>query len=101
MEPEIKASDFALFAIFLNLNFGHVSDPQTVLVSVKKTIGKSDLKPVPILILPRWENPESSSWTNVHTSNIVIVAFLENATIGYSLESLCVCVCVSVCVFAR
>ena len=26
-----------------------------------------------------------------------IVAFLENATIGYSLESLCVCVCV--CVF--
>ena len=32
-------------------------------------------------------------------SNIIIVAFLENATIGYSLESLCacVCVCVSVC----
>ena len=29
---------------------------------------------------------------------IIIVAFLENATIGYSLESLCVCVCVSVCV---
>ena len=29
----------------------------------------------------------------------VIVAFLENATIGYSLESLCVCVCVRVCVF--
>ena len=27
----------------------------------------------------------------------IIVAFLENATIGYSLESLCVCVCV--CVF--
>ena len=27
----------------------------------------------------------------------IIVAFLENATIGYSLESLCVCV--SVCVF--
>ena len=25
---------------------------------------------------------------------IIIVAFLENATIGYSLESLCVCVCV-------
>ena len=34
---------------------------------------------------------------------IVIVAFLENATIGYSLESVCVCVCpcVYVCVFAR
>ena len=29
--------------------------------------------------------------------SLVIVAFLENATIGYSLESLCVCVCV--CVF--
>ena len=34
-------------------------------------------------------------------SVLVIVAFLENATIGYSLESLCVCVfvCVCVCVF--
>ena len=32
---------------------------------------------------------------------LIIVAFLENATIGYSLESLCVCVCVCVCVFAR
>ena len=30
--------------------------------------------------------------------NIFIVAFLENATIGYSLEYLCVCVCVCVCV---
>ena len=30
---------------------------------------------------------------------IIIVAFLENATIGYSLESLCVCVCLCVCVF--
>ena len=29
--------------------------------------------------------------------SIIIVAFLENATIGYSLESLCVCVCVCVC----
>ena len=29
---------------------------------------------------------------------IIIVAFLENATIGYSLESLCVFVCLSVCV---
>ena len=27
----------------------------------------------------------------------IIVAFLENATIGYSLESVCVCVCVCVC----
>ena len=27
---------------------------------------------------------------------IIIVAFLENATIGYSLESVCVCVCVCV-----
>ena len=34
----------------------------------------------------------------VHTF-IFIVAFLENATIGYSLESLCVCVCLCVCVF--
>ena len=30
--------------------------------------------------------------------SLIIVAFLENATIGYSLESLCVCVCVRVCV---
>ena len=30
--------------------------------------------------------------------NVIIVAFLENATIGYSLESLCVCVCFHVCV---
>ena len=30
--------------------------------------------------------------------DVVIVAFLENATIGYSLESRCVCVCVCVCV---
>ena len=29
---------------------------------------------------------------------VIIVAFLENATIGYSLESLCVCVCVCPCV---
>ena len=28
---------------------------------------------------------------------MIIVAFLENATIGYSLESLCVCVCVRPC----
>ena len=28
---------------------------------------------------------------------VFIVAFLENATIEYSLESLCVCVCVFVC----
>ena len=31
-------------------------------------------------------------------ASIIIVAFLENATIWYSLESVCVCVCVSVCV---
>ena len=30
-------------------------------------------------------------------TGLIIVAFLENATIGYSLESLCLCVCV--CVF--
>ena len=30
---------------------------------------------------------------------LIIVAFLENATIGYSLESLCVCVRVCVCVY--
>ena len=31
--------------------------------------------------------------------DVIIVVFLENATIGYSLESLCVCVCVCLCVF--
>ena len=31
----------------------------------------------------------------------IIVAFLENATIGYSLESVCVCVCMCVCVCVR
>ena len=31
-------------------------------------------------------------------SGLIIVAFLENATIGYSLESVCVCVCVCPCV---
>ena len=31
------------------------------------------------------------------SKNFIIVAYLENASIGYSLESLCVCVCV--CVF--
>ena len=30
--------------------------------------------------------------------SLIIVAFLENATIGYSLESVCVCVCMCVCV---
>ena len=46
------------------------------------------------------------NWTNglwkCVLNVIFIVAFLENATIGYSLESLsvCVCVCVCVCVFA-
>ena len=33
----------------------------------------------------------------LYSGAVVIVAFLENATIGYSLESVCVCVCV--CVF--
>ena len=32
-------------------------------------------------------------------SIIIIVAFLENATIGYSLESVCVCVRLCLCVF--
>ena len=36
---------------------------------------------------------------NISQEALVIVAFLENATIGYSLESLCVCVCLCVCVF--
>ena len=31
----------------------------------------------------------------------IIVAFLENATIEYSLESVCVCPCLCMCVFAR
>ena len=39
------------------------------------------------------------SFETFHEVNIIIVAFLENATIGYSLESLCVCVCLCVCVF--
>ena len=34
-----------------------------------------------------------------NSSELIIVAFLENATIGYSLESLCVCVFVCVGVF--
>ena len=33
--------------------------------------------------------------------HIIIVAFLENATIGYSLESVCVCVCVCVCTITQ
>ena len=37
--------------------------------------------------------------------HVIIVAFLQNAAIEYSSESLCVCVhpcvCVFVCVFAR
>ena len=42
----------------------------------------------------------STSEINVgYQNSLVIVAFLENATIGYSLESLCVFVCVCVCVF--
>ena len=30
--------------------------------------------------------------SRIHQNNFIIVAFLENATIGYLLESLCVCV---------
>ena len=37
--------------------------------------------------------------THTHLVKLIIVAFLENATIGYSLESLCVCVFVCVCLF--
>ena len=37
-------------------------------------------------------------WGN---NNLIIVAFLENATIGYLLESVCVCLCVCVCVCVR
>ena len=40
------------------------------------------------------QNTRISSYTTL----FIIVAFLENATIEYSLESLCVCVCVCVCV---
>ena len=36
---------------------------------------------------------------NIYAPTIIKVAFLENATIGCSLESVCVCVCVCVCVF--
>ena len=36
--------------------------------------------------------------TQLHNICYIIVAFLENAPIGYSLESLCVCLCVCVCV---
>ena len=36
-------------------------------------------------------------WNHSCLPVFIIVAFLENATIGYSLESLCVCVCVCVC----
>ena len=31
------------------------------------------------------------------TFRVIIVAFLENATIGYSLESVCVFLCLCVC----
>ena len=40
----------------------------------------------------------TSYFEGCYSNQFVIVAFLENATIGYSLESLYVCVCVSVCV---
>ena len=42
--------------------------------------------------------PSLTTTSLVTLTVLIIVAFLENATIGYSLESVCVCVCV--CVFA-
>ena len=50
----------------------NASDPNSVLSGIKSTLASG--------------------------RHIFIVAFLENATIGYSLESLCVFVCVFVCV---
>ena len=38
-------------------------------------------------------------YCHLFIQRVIIVAFLENATIGYSLESVCVCVSVRVCVF--
>ena len=57
------------------------------------------------LFVPIWQsyphslNPRLLTCTFINSEyrTIIIVAFLENATIGYSLESLCVCVCVCVC----
>ena len=37
----------------------------------------------------------------MHVINIFIVAFLEKATIGYSLESVCVCVRVCFCTITQ
>ena len=46
---------------------------------------------------------EKAEITLMKVLQIIIVAFLENASIRYSLESVCVCLCVRVCVcvFAR
>ena len=41
----------------------------------------------------------SASKAQFHFPHIIIVAFSENATIGYSLESLCVSVSVCPCLF--
>ena len=52
-------------------------------------------------LLPHGNENHSAKGFDSYTvsgSGVIIVAFLENATIGYSLESLCVCVCVCVCV---
>ena len=38
----------------------------------------------------KWSIPVLNSYVNT-VSAIIIVAFLQNATIGYSSESLCVC----------
>ena len=50
----------------------------------------------------------AGAWCASHPLNIhqwiqvfIIVAFFENATIEYSLESLCVCVCVCFCTITQ
>ena len=58
-------------------------------------------------MLRKWDNIRGRSLGYVWSTpacqhkecQVIIVAFLESATIGYSLESLCVCFCVCVCVF--
>ena len=75
---------------FLHIKYG----------SVFRTSGKKILICQGKIIIPPGQDNHTSPG-----KIIIIVAFLENATIGYSLESLCVCVCVRVCVcvcvFAR
>ena len=70
-------------------------------IKVKVTVGVQNFSPFTTIQTVRSYN----STTLAQARNLIIVAFLENATIEYSLESVCVCVCVSVfvwvCVFAR